>query len=223
MEQSSSGLTEFQQRLLRALTAGRDEFYLTGGAALVGFYGVSRRTDDIDLFTIDDEAFHATDSLIRLVCSENSWTVEPVRASPTFRRYLVRDSRNECIVDYVLEPAGVEPRTHIVSGIRMSTPEQILANKLGAIISRAELRDFYDAYVLLQRGYAFDTALELAKRIDGAMSHETLAYVLCEIEWDAFQATAEREGYSDISAMTDYFREMAEDLALRILPKDPPT
>ncbi len=47
----AKGLTDFQGEILRAFFQREQRFFLTGGAALVGFYFQHRRTDDLDLFT----------------------------------------------------------------------------------------------------------------------------------------------------------------------------
>jgi hypothetical protein len=50
-------LTELQPDLLDAFFAREQGFYLTGGAALAGFHLAHRASDDLDLFTLDDDAF----------------------------------------------------------------------------------------------------------------------------------------------------------------------
>jgi len=51
-----AGLTELQGEILRRFFARRDEFFLTGGAALVGFHLGHRETHDLDLFTTNGVA-----------------------------------------------------------------------------------------------------------------------------------------------------------------------
>jgi len=51
MTDCSNDLSALQRALLEAFFSREGEFYLTGGAALVGFHLHHRHTDDLDLFT----------------------------------------------------------------------------------------------------------------------------------------------------------------------------
>src|SRR5687767_3419782 len=53
----SERLTPLQKAVLRAFFARERGFHLTGGAALAGYYLGHRRTDDLDLFALDDAPF----------------------------------------------------------------------------------------------------------------------------------------------------------------------
>jgi hypothetical protein len=48
-------LDPLQQDFLREFFAQQSHFYLTGGAALVGFYLGHRKTHALDLFTLENE------------------------------------------------------------------------------------------------------------------------------------------------------------------------
>jgi hypothetical protein len=50
----ADALSPFQRALLEAFFRRSPAFYLTGGAALAGFYLGHRRTEDLDLFTTED-------------------------------------------------------------------------------------------------------------------------------------------------------------------------
>lgn len=47
-------LSPLQEDLLRAFFERENSFFLSGGAALVGFYLAHRETHDLDLFTLDN-------------------------------------------------------------------------------------------------------------------------------------------------------------------------
>ncbi len=57
MVSSDDKLTPLQRALLVSFFEHERRFYLTGGAALAGFYLRHRRTTDLDLFTFDANAF----------------------------------------------------------------------------------------------------------------------------------------------------------------------
>lgn len=51
---ANNQLSALQLDFLRAFFQREDRFFLTGGAALVGFYQGHRQTYDLDLFTLED-------------------------------------------------------------------------------------------------------------------------------------------------------------------------
>jgi aryl-alcohol dehydrogenase-like predicted oxidoreductase len=61
-------------------------------------------------------------------------------------------------------------------------PEEILANKLCALLSRLEIRDLVDVLKLEEAGYRVDDALEAAHRKDAGLTPAQLAWVLSQIE-----------------------------------------
>jgi predicted nucleotidyltransferase component of viral defense system len=52
----------------------------------------------------------------------------------------------------------ISPDKPILHGIRVDPPEEIFANKLCALLSRAEIRDLVDVCALEEAGYDFDAA-----------------------------------------------------------------
>lgn len=52
---ATSALNNLQNEFLREFFERENRFYLTGGAALVGFYLGHRETNDLDLFTLENE------------------------------------------------------------------------------------------------------------------------------------------------------------------------
>jgi hypothetical protein len=70
----------------------------------------------------------------------------------------------------------------VVNGVRIDTPEEILANKLCTLLSRAEIRDLVDVRALEQAGYSVESALQIAAKKDAGLTHGQLAWVLSQIE-----------------------------------------
>lgn len=62
--------------------------------------------------------------------------------------------------------------------------QEILANKLTALLSRAETRDLVDVLLLERSGYSVESALKAALSKDGAGTPATLAWVLSQVEID---------------------------------------
>jgi hypothetical protein len=66
-------------------------------------------------------------------------------------------------------------------GICLDPPEEILANKLCALLGRAEIRDLVDVRALEQSGLSLEQALEAGRQKDGGLTPGQLAWVLSQI------------------------------------------
>lgn len=76
-----------------------------------------------------------------------------------------------------LHPDKLE-RGHIV----VDPADEILANKLTAIVGRAEERDLIDVMLLERAGYPVEAALPAALAKDGGCTPATLAWLLSEVK-----------------------------------------
>jgi hypothetical protein len=78
-------------------------------------------------------------------------------------------------------PQGPSPKQSF-GDIRVDPPQEILANKLCAVISRSELRDVIDVCALEQAGFRVEDALPLAEKKDAGLTPAQLAWVLPQID-----------------------------------------
>ena len=183
MASSSDNLTPLQKELLEAFFEHEGGFFLTGGAALVGFHFGHRGTDDLDLFTLSEDAFERGAFALQAAADATGARLTLRQQAPGFRRYVAERPEDAVVVDLVLERVpqvfgAKESRGRII----LDTPREILANKLTALVSRAEERDLVDVFVLEQAGYPVEGALAAALAKDGACTPATLAWVLSQIE-----------------------------------------
>lgn len=178
----ANALTALQRDVLRAFFAREHDFYLTGGGALVGYHLAHRTTDDLDLFTDDPRAFERGRHVLEAVATDLGATVEVRQEAPLFRRLVVGGGGAGVVVDMVCDrasgPAVARPE---LDGIRVETPETILANKLTTIVGRAEERDLVDIFFLERAGLRVEDALDAALAKDGGCTPATLAWLLSEI------------------------------------------
>lgn len=96
MASSTPELSRLQRALIEGL-AGGTEFYLTGGAALSGFYLHHRQSQDLDFFVVDPAELDALERRLEILCAERGWSIEEVRRFPGFRRFIVRDAFHEWV------------------------------------------------------------------------------------------------------------------------------
>ncbi len=175
-------LTALQQQVLDAFFRREQRFFLSGGAALAGFHLAHRRTHDLDLFTTVD-IIEDGERALALAAEALGATIEKIQTAPDFRRRIVRRGEEAVVVDLVRDraPQGPLPKQSF-GDIRVDPPQEILANKLCALLSRSELRDLIDVYALEQAGFRVEDALPLAEKKDAGLTPAQLAWVLSQID-----------------------------------------
>lgn len=142
-----SELTKLQKKVLSVVfkIAGvRQHFYLTGGTALSAFYLHHRISDDLDLFTHSIEieiAAKMTEDSLRI----NNLSFQSLRASPTFRRYVVE---NKLQLDLVRDVDFRIGAPELIGDIMVDNIKNITMNKVLAIYGRLDAKDYVDLYFI---------------------------------------------------------------------------
>lgn len=176
---SSDKLTPLQRAVLNGMARAEPRVFLSGGAALAGFYLHHRTTVDLDFFVRDVEAVPAALVALRLVAERIDAAVVVRQQTPTFVRAVVEQGGQGLVVDIVHE--GV-PQLHedkpVVDGARIDPLDEILVNKLTALVGRQEERDLVDVWFIEQRGLRVEDVLPAAARKDGGCTPATLAWLL---------------------------------------------
>ncbi len=171
----SERLYPFQDRALQTINSVDTGFYLTGGTALSRIYLHHRYSDDLDMFVNYDFNFTTWASLIiDALIAQTQWRCEiTMRQQSIVRLFLIEDEirlKVELINDV---PSRVgEVQYHPTFG-RIDSPENILANKLSALIGRDEPRDIADVWGLCSK-----LGLSLKHAIEGAQSKAAGIYPL---------------------------------------------
>jgi hypothetical protein len=172
-----AGLTDLQRAILDRFFVDRREFFLTGGGALAGFHLRHRATHDLDLFT-SGQPLDEGETTLLAIAGELGLTIETLRRSPDFRRFLVRGTSESVVVDLVRDRAPQLREKVEIGRIIVDSAEEILANKLCTLLSRIEARDLFDVSRLEAAGLDPIAALPLAEQKDGGISAAQLAWVL---------------------------------------------
>ncbi len=182
MASSPDRLTPLQRDLLLAFFEREQGFFLTGGAALAGFYLHHRETTDLDFFTHDGDAFERGAFALRAAADHVGAEVSIKQDAPGFKRYLITRGGDSVLVDTVWErvkPAYPEKRMD--GRIVLDSAEEIAVNKLTTLVSRSEPRDIVDLMLLERSGLSIDAALPKALEKDGGCTPATLAWVLSQV------------------------------------------
>ena len=134
-----------QDRVLKLIFSLDNEFYLTGGTALHRFYYDARYSDDLDFFTnYSNRFFYATKNIISNLKKEFNVKIEI--ESKDFLRLMVN---NILQVDFVNDrvPRYKEPKV-LENGFIIDNIENILSNKITAVIGRDNPKDIFDIYLI---------------------------------------------------------------------------
>src|SRR5262249_17466785 len=152
------------------------------GAALAGFHLGHRATEDLDLFTADEQAFERGRFVLADVAAAIGGEMQIRQDAPGFKRLLVTRGGEGLVIGLVKD---IGPQLHsdkIQRGNLVLDPaDEILANKLTALVGRAEERDLIDVMLLEREGYSVEAALPAALMKDGGCTPATLAWLLSEI------------------------------------------
>lgn len=210
-------LNELQREFLKRFFANPNRFFLSGGAALVGYYLHHRHTHDLDLFTLESEIEKGA-AIVNQVARELGADLEPLQTSPDFRRFLLRHGGEAIVVDLVREYVfQVDSEKRDIGGVRVDSPEEILANKLCALLSRSEARDLVDVRALELAGFSLEEAIETAQKKDSGLTSAQLAWVLSEMR---FGDDLVPPGDVSVAELRNYLDDLKTRLASMAFPKN---
>lgn len=213
MASSSGSLDDLQVRVLDALARVDPRFVLTGGGALAGVHLRHRTTRDLDLFWRNRDRLGNLPDLVEQRLANLGLSVRSLQRSPAFVQLRVSDGSSVVIVDLVAEPSDAieQAESHRVGKeeILVDSKRAILAEKLCALLERAEVRDLIDVEALLQRGESLELAIADAPRRDTGFSPLTLAWVLRDLNVRGLAASAGLSG--EVAGRLDEFRKSLID------------
>jgi hypothetical protein len=158
-------LDPLQQRIARlALSmSGAGSLALAGGGAMLAHHFVERVTQDVDMFTPDDDVSTLAESLVAALRTDGLLVVVEV-ATPTYVRLTATDPAGATCKLELARDARIRPPVLLDIGAVLH-PEEIAADKMLALFGRAAARDFVDVVALLRR-FPPERLLELAAEKD---------------------------------------------------------
>ena len=209
-------LYPMQETILARIASIETDFYLTDGTAASRGYLHHRFSDDLDFFVNDDERFNLwAQRLIQALAGSAEWRIDVLQQAARFVRLNV--TRDDVILKIEMVndvPAHVGDVTiHPVLG-RLDSAENILANKLTAIIDRNEPKDIADIWGFCCRLHlSCEAALEAAQSKAAGMFPADVARVLLSVTEDDWRLIRWHDGPDSDRFIAD-LREIGERLLL---------
>jgi len=141
-----------QDKVLSVVFETEKEFYLTGGTCLSRFYVEKRYSDDLDFFTNQSSRYSFAIKNIKKALGQK-FCVSVEVESKDFTRFKIDDVLQ---VDFVND-ISFRYKEPIVNenNYLLDTVENILSNKITAVIGRDNPKDIFDIY-LIRKHYTFD-------------------------------------------------------------------
>lgn len=157
-------------------------FYLTGGTALSRGYYNHRYSDDLDYFVNDHQDFHRiaerqVEKLRRMFDEINI----AIKGENYYRIFVGSERLKIEMVNDVPSHIGGMVEHHILGLI--DSKENILANKLTALVDRSLPKDVVDIYYLLKDGLSLKKALSDAESKAAGISPLLIARIFAEFNY----------------------------------------
>jgi len=202
-------LDPLQERIARVALAmpGAESLALAGGGAMLAHRLVERPTQDVDMFTPEDEVPALADALLAVLESDDLFVVVEVHTSTYVRLTVTEPSGRACKVELARD-ARIRPPVRLDIGAVLHQ-EEIAADKMLALFGRAAARDFVDVAALL-RTFPAERLLDLAAEKDPGFDRRYFAAALRSIDrLDDEDFTALGLPSADVAALRDQARSWA--------------
>ena len=176
-------LYPFQDRVIKVIHQADTGFYLTGGTAASRGYLQHRFSDDLDYFVNDDDRFGLwVERIIQALNIE--WKCDVLMKEERYARLNLAQGKVTLKIELINDvPARVgETQNHPVLG-RVDSPENILANKVTALLDREEPKDLADIWgFCVQKNLSLQNAITNAQSKAAGIFPADLARVLCSAQ-----------------------------------------
>lgn len=214
-------LSSLEEDILRAFFTleKAEEFVLTGGAALAEFYFQHRLSNDLDLFTLDEQAFAEISAQAKTLAQAVGADEKPIRALATLNQFTFERGGEAVKIDFVRDsgPSFGEPLQK--GNLRIDALENIGANKILALFGRAATRDYIDLYFILHEGsLSFDRLLSLAKQKDSGLQEFYLANWIRQ-QTPRLESPPTMLKPVDLEEVKRYFLKLADELMAGLNPE----
>ncbi|MDD3050242.1 MAG: nucleotidyl transferase AbiEii/AbiGii toxin family protein [Candidatus Cloacimonetes bacterium] len=154
-------LYEIQDIVIESISKIETEFYLTGGTCLCRFYWNKRYSIDLDFFTNYSNSFHQSIREIEDHFDKDGIVHQRITESKDFVRLMIDDYLQ---IDFINDRVKYFGKNEIVNGLKIDNWENILANKVTAVIARDNVKDIFDIFLVSKhKQFKWSDVIEKAK------------------------------------------------------------
>jgi hypothetical protein len=200
--------------VIKVINQADTGFYLTGGTAASRGYLEHRFSDDLDYFVNDDNRFGLW--VERMIQALNkAWACDVLMKEERFARLNLVQNDVSLKIELINDvPArGGEIQNHAILG-RLDSAENILANKVTALLDREEPKDLADIWgFCVQKGLSLRNAITNAQSKAAGVFPADLARVLCSAQrkdWEVIRWIKA----PPVEAFISQLNELGESLVL---------
>lgn len=219
---------QFQREIARiALKASQGNDFALAGSGAIREHGLTDRpTEDVDLFTVQQAApqFESTVNAVIKALRDNGYSVREDKRLQGFARLNVSDSQGLSSTEIDM---GIDwrssPPVHLEIG-EVLDEQDAIGNKIAALFSRGEARDYLDLDSIRQTGrYSDQDLLDLAKNTDPGFDEDIFAEALRHFSDYGFENVKKyninEKGYLSIKERLSTFADSIEN---RTVSKEKP-
>ena len=182
-------LYPLQDRVIQTLRQADTGFYLTDGTAASRGYLQHRFSDDLDYFVNDDNRFGLwVERIIQTLNKE--WQCDVLMKEERFARLNLRQKDVFLKIGMINDvPARVGVlQNHSVLG-RLDSAENILANKVTALLDREEPKDLADIWgFCCQKNHSLQAAITNAQSKAAGVFPADLGRILCSVQKEDWES-----------------------------------
>jgi len=216
-------LTPLQKKFLQKFfrTHLGEKFYLGAGTALAAFYLHHRHSEDLDLFTLDQDLnFDEVNAEIQKIARQGSLALKHHVSTPTFLQFIFETPQSEALkVDIIREIPVHFGEVKNFDGIMVDSLENIAVGKLLSIYGRFEGKDFVDLYFLIkEKGFDFDTLLGQVKKKYPGLNELYLAGNIADVK--LLPALPEVLKPFEKEAFVEFFQDLSRKLFQKLKPEE---
>lgn len=215
-------LTSEQKKFLELFFSYFPEqnFFLTGGTALAQYYLKHRLSEDLDIFTTDQNVDFAAVSLqMNKLINQLNFEILHQVSTPTFLQFILKGPGGYTLkIDIVKDVPVHFGKIRKVGLFYIDSLENIAVGKMLAIFGRTAPKDFIDVYFLFkEKKVDFKKIFELAKKKDLGLNEFYLAEMFYQItKVKDFPETLKP---FNKKGLVRFFMELSDKLYKKIKPK----
>ncbi len=216
-------LTSYQIQILALFFATRlgRQFFLTGGTALAAFYLGHRKSQDLDLFTLEPFEALQLEKTIAEIARQTSTSIKTkVKTGEYYEVYLEHKKQGWVQrLDFVKEQPVVFGKKTTIDGVIVDSLENIASNKILTIYGRLEPKDYLDFYFISKEtNLDFDQLFAQAKRKDSGLHEFYFANIVADVALlEQFPPTLKPFNRDDL---VNFYLALSARLLKKIKPKE---